>query len=114
MLKTSSRASCKALEPHSRMRRESESKRRVLNVTFFFVCEQMSFVRVGRPLQHNKGKKSVRPKRTAPKKEWVVSIILATFRVTYLYDSVAFLDRLKYRHFVFPVNPHHITVTSVV
>lgn len=67
------------------MRRESESKRRVLYVTcdFFFVCEQMSFVRVGRPLQHNKGKKSVRPKRTAPKKEWVVSIIF--------YDSVAFL-----------------------
>ncbi|XP_075906448.1 spindle and centriole-associated protein 1 isoform X2 [Nelusetta ayraudi] len=34
----------------------------------------MSFVRVGRPLQHNKGKKSVRPKRTAPKKEWVSTV----------------------------------------
>uniref|UniRef100_A0A8D3ATM9 Spindle and centriole-associated protein 1 n=1 Tax=Scophthalmus maximus TaxID=52904 RepID=A0A8D3ATM9_SCOMX len=34
----------------------------------------MSFVRVGRPLQHNKGKRLVRPKKAAaPKREWVVS-----------------------------------------
>ncbi|XP_045923326.1 spindle and centriole-associated protein 1 isoform X2 [Micropterus dolomieu] len=35
----------------------------------------MSFVRVGRPQQHAKGKRSVRPKKaTAPKREWVSTV----------------------------------------
>ncbi|XP_035475690.2 spindle and centriole-associated protein 1 [Scophthalmus maximus] len=35
----------------------------------------MSFVRVGRPLQHNKGKRLVRPKKAAaPKREWVSTV----------------------------------------
>lgn len=42
--------------------------------SFHIVCEQMSFVRVGRPQQHTKGKRAVRPKKAAaPKREWVVS-----------------------------------------
>lgn len=45
----------------------------------------MSFVRAGRPLQHNKGKKALRPKKAAQRKEWVVSVT-----VTYLWDSGGF------------------------
>lgn len=34
----------------------------------------MSFVRVGRPQQHTKGKRPGRPKKAAaPRREWVVS-----------------------------------------
>lgn len=58
----------------------SKHKRCVLNVAVrsrdpFWFREQMSFARVGRPLQHSKGRKAARPKKTAPKKEWVVSIV---------------------------------------
>lgn len=40
----------------------------------FILSDQMSFVRVGRPQQHTKGKRPVRTKKAAaPKKDWVVS-----------------------------------------
>lgn len=75
----------KLLEAHSQSERdvkavpgrcvfEPNARAHVTFVVRVCVCVQMSFVRVGRPPQRNKGlKKSARPK-----KEWVVSVLAAT------------------------------------
>lgn len=86
-------------------------------VTFLFVCLFVFPTDVVRPggssAAKQQGEKVSSPEENSSKEGVGGEHPLGHFRVTF-YGSVAFFDRLKYRHFVFPVNPPHITVTSVV